>query len=118
MEVFNNLREKIDKLSGVPLYGTEYISKTRLHGLIDEVEKDHHDAWNLYKDIHPTCNEYSEVYWVTVRQKHLGVVDTRKMRWCGKWVWLNGQDVLNEWEVIAWQPYVVPEPYKGKGGVV
>lgn len=72
-------------------------------------------GWHLCKDENPKFEGISTVYWVTVRDRLTRTVNTRKMRWCGKWIWMNGQDLCSEWEVVAWKPYEVPKPYRGRG---
>jgi len=76
----------------------------------------------------PPEPDYSEIYWVTVQPtgfpearttRKARWMGTRDGRWVGKetgWLWPNGHPLGHSWEVIAWMPYKVPEPYQERKG--
>lgn len=84
-----------------------------LRTAIEALEKQIDGGWVPCSERLPEHDWYSVVCWVTLKSK-FGVVCTRKMRWYGngRWVWTNGHDLGNEWEVIAWMPYEPPKPYR------
>lgn len=52
--------------------------------------------------------DYTKV-WITIKYD-AGVYRTIAGRWKGKFLWNNGRSV--RLDVVAWQPYSRPEPYK------
>jgi hypothetical protein len=65
----------------------------------------------------PKCGEFDvKKVWATMHRKEVDFYFTKRLNWnnCYKrWEWLNGKELAEEWEVVAWMYVEVPEPYKG-----
>lgn len=65
----------------------------------------------------PKCGEFDvKKVWATMHRKEVDFYFTKRLNWnnCYKrWEWLNGKELAEEWEVVAWMYVEVPKPYKG-----
>ena len=72
--------------------------------------------WIPCSERNPEFEIYSvKKLWVTMHRKGWDFRFVRQLRWNGYqgvWEWENGKTISDEWEIIAWKPVYIPEPYK------
>jgi hypothetical protein len=128
-EQVNLLRDAVIRLRALDLPNTanevkeaadtiEELSAKLANANMERSTAYYNDGWIPCSERLPEFEIYSvKKLWVTMHRKECYFRFVRQLRWngCqGVWEWENGKTISDEWEIIAWKPLYIPEPYKGE----
>jgi hypothetical protein len=83
-----------------------------MHLAIKILQQQSTNGWMPASERLPDSDVSTRVY-VTIRYKETGHIRTDRLRWFfGYFQNLNGSRLSEKYEVIAWKPDRLPEPYK------
>ena len=109
-ELFENIKDKCQKRSGI---GRN--SLVAFLEIIDEVAEEYNNGWIPIEKNSP--DEDLKCF-VTIKGTNSNKAYTVILRYIEKdniWYWENRKPLSKAYEILAWRPLMLPEPYQMKG---
>ena len=108
----NNIEKAIEALKELEINSDETrFQMARIMG-ITALQHELACCWIPVSERFPGGDEYIRIY-ATLRYKETGHIFSDRLRWeYGKFKWFNGSRLSGKYEVIAWMPDNLPEPYR------